>query len=79
MKFDLNTTLCAFEEQKRIDTARHHLMARCGHCDHGRRIEVSTLIGFFGEEARFHMVEENLVCPICEMPAKQYLMVLIIE
>lgn len=79
MKFDLNTTLDTLEVQERIDTARYQLMARCGHCDHGRRIEVSTLIGFFGEEARFHMVEENLVCPICEKPAKQYLTVLIVE
>ena len=79
MKLDLHTTLGTFENQRKVDTARYHLMARCGHCDHRRRVEASKLIESFGEEAQFHLIEDNLVCPICGKPAKQYLTVYIVE
>lgn len=79
MKFDFSTTLGEFAEQNQIGTVRYHLVTRCGHCDHGRHIEISKLIEFFGSEASFQMTEGQLVCPDCLKPAKQFLSIIAFE
>lgn len=79
MKLELRSTLGAFAKKSRNKAARCHLVAHCGHCDVGRRVDVATLIDFYGPDATFDMAGGQMVCPSCSKPARQHMSVLVFE
>lgn len=74
---NLGSTLQNFTEKNRRENARHHLVAHCGKCDHGRRLVVASLSDEFGLNVTLSTLETEMVCPACGVKGGQILNVMV--